>query len=219
MRWSSCRACGHVFTEGYFTDSTLQVLFERTSNNQVTGQNLERSRLVSARMIEKILPYQATGPWLDVGFGNGSLLITAQEFGFSPFGLDLRVANVKKMLELKIPAEAKDITHLEGAERFAVISMADVLEHIPYPPAALGAAHRLLKPKGALFISMPNSESILWDQTSASRTNPYWSEIEHYHNFSRTRLFALLAQTGFTAVSYGISERYRLCMEVVAIRN
>lgn len=66
---------------------------------------------------------------------------------------------------------------------------------------------------------MPNSESILWDQMSASRTNPYWSEIEHYHNFSRTRLFALLAQTGFTAVSYGISERYRLCMEVVAIRN
>jgi hypothetical protein len=54
-----------------------------------------------------------------------------------------------------------------------------------------------LRPKGALFISMPDSESILWDQMSASRTNPCWSEIEHYHDFGRPRLFALLAQTGY----------------------
>jgi hypothetical protein len=40
--------------------------------------------------------------------------------------------------------------------------------------------------------------------------------IEHYHNFSRSRLYALLRETGFEPVRYGISERYRACMEVIA---
>ena len=48
------------------------------------------------------------------------------------------------------------------------------------------------------------------------KANPYWAEIEHCHNFSRSRLYALLREMGFEPVRYGISERYRACMEVIA---
>lgn len=63
---------------------------------------------------------------------------------------------------------------------------------------------------------MPNSESMLWRALDQTKTNPYWGELEHYHNFSRTRLYQLLEETGFEPVIYGISERYRACMEVIA---
>ena len=65
---------------------------------------------------------------------------------------------------------------------------------------------------------MPNSESILWEAMNKQNANPYWGEIEHYHNFSRSRLYALLKEYGFLPRRYGVSERYRVCMEVVAER-
>jgi hypothetical protein len=32
------------------------------------------------------------------------------------------------------------------------------------------------------------------------KANPYWAEIEHCHNFSRSRLYALLREMGFEPV-------------------
>jgi 2-polyprenyl-3-methyl-5-hydroxy-6-metoxy-1,4-benzoquinol methylase len=170
-------------------------------------------------MIEKVLPYAIDGIWLDVGFGNGSLLFTAQEYGFKPVGLDLRSDNVNLLKSLGIDAYCSDINDLIMEENCSVISMADVLEHIPHPGQALKAANKLLKKKGVLLISMPNSENIVWKIMDSNNVNPYWGEMEHYHNFSRTNLYALLNESGFTPVRYGISERYRVCMEVVAVKK
>ena len=41
-------------------------------------------------------------------------------------------------------------------------------------------------------------------------------DIEHLHNFGRRRLYEVLQQAGFEPCSYGVSERYVACMEVVA---
>jgi 2-polyprenyl-3-methyl-5-hydroxy-6-metoxy-1,4-benzoquinol methylase len=97
--------------------------------------------------------------------------------------------------------------------------MADVLEHMPYPRKALEAATALLKVGGVLLISMPNSESIVWQLLDEHDANPYWGEIEHYHNFSRRTLYSLLNEYGLIPKRYGVSERYRACMEVIAVKN
>ena len=57
-------------------------------------------------MVEKVLDYKSSGLWLDVGFGNGSLLFTAQEYSFQPVGLDLRKSNVEdlKMVSIRMGA-------------------------------------------------------------------------------------------------------------------
>ena len=53
-------------------------------------------------------------------------------------------------------------------------------------------------------------------EVRAWRVNPYWAEIEHCHNFSYRRLRALLTEHGFEPVSCSVSNRYRVCMDVVA---
>jgi protein O-GlcNAc transferase len=58
-----------------------------------------------------------------------------------------------------------------------------------------------------------------WRRLHANDINPYRGEIEHYHNFSLKRLYALLQQYGFRPLEYHISERYRVCMEVIAIKQ
>jgi SAM-dependent methyltransferase len=216
VQWKRCTSCGHVFTEGYFSDEALQLIFSRTHENQQAGFDLEQQRYLSARIVEKVLPYASSGTWLDVGFGNGSLLFTVQEYGFTPLGLDLRAENVKAMTAFGIEAHCRDLADLSMDGACAVISMADVLEHAPYPKKVLEAARRLLSDQGVLFVSLPNMESMAWKAMDRQRANPYWAEIEHFHNFGRSRLYALLAEMGFAPVRYGISERYRAGMEVIA---
>lgn len=218
IRWKRCDDCQHIFTEGYFTDEALKVLFQKTEANQIAGADLERNRVVSARMIEKVLPFQDSGLWVDVGFGNGALLMTADEYGFDTIGLDLRESSVIPMKLLGFDCRVSDICDLALDREAAVISMADVLEHTPFPAKCLRAAHRLLGRGGALFLSMPNADAFAWRMSDMQRRNPYWGEIEHYHNFGRRRLYELLEETGFEPRRYGISERYRMCMEVVAIK-
>lgn len=218
VRWLRCADCAHVFTDGYFTPEACTILFSRTNANQQVGHDFERQRAVSARMVDRVLPYAQDGCWLDVGVGNGSLLFTAQEYGFTPVGTDLRAANVEALSRLGIEAHCVDLLGLDAPGTFRVISMADVLEHMPFPRQGLAHAHTLLAPGGVLFLSMPNLDSMAWKLLDGARQNPYWGELEHYHNFGRARLYALLEETGFRPLRYGISERYRVCMEVLAER-
>lgn len=216
MLWMHCTLCAHIFTDGYFTDEAARIIFSKTNEHQIAGYDMERQRPISARMIDKVLPYVHEGDWLDVGFGNASLLFTAHEYGFIPVGIDLREDNVRILKGKDIEAYCTDLRTLDHAGRYSVISMADVLEHVPFPKECLASVYRLLREEGIVFISMPNSDSPLWESLSRADINPYWGEIEHYHNFGRQRLYSLLDECGFEPLRYGISERYRACMEVIA---
>lgn len=218
ITWRECAKCGHVFTDGYFTDEACAVLFSRTMPNTQVGYDFEGQRPLSSHIVERVAAFAPTGVWLDLGFGNGSLLFAADEWGYTAVGADLRRENVAALARLGIESHYADVTRLDHDGRYAVISMADVLEHMPFPKLGLAAARRLLHARGVLFLSLPNSESVPWQILDAQGANPYWGEIEHYHNFSRSRLYALLREIGFQPVHFSVSERYRLCMEVIARR-
>ena len=223
LAWMTCLDCRHVFTEGYFTDEALSVLFENTVNQQIVGLDIEPHRAISANMISRVLDVIGLPDdrlWLDVGFGNGSLLMTAKEFGFEVFGVDLRKRNVEDIAQFGIAGHYGTLESARNqvafAQRPTVISMADVVEHEPFPLDCLRTARELIQDSGVLLISMPNASAPLWHYWNANNLNPYWCEIEHYHNFTRESLYGLLEQTGFKPRHYAISERYRCCMEVLA---
>jgi SAM-dependent methyltransferase len=222
IRWMRCSDCDHSFTDGYFSDEAQEILFSSVNPAQILGAgDVYWQRAVSARMVEKVVSVKGTadGDWLDVGFGNGALLTTAQEFGFTPFGLDARQKAVDALHQYGISASTEPFLEFSGDERFDVISMADVLEHLPYPRPILNHANELLNKDGCLFLSMPNIDSFVWKFKNTTGANPFWNEIEHYHNFGRQRLYALLEECGFVPVRYGISERYYMCMEVISVKK
>ena len=215
--WMRCNGCGHSFRSGYYTAEACALIFADVQDSQRVGHEMELHRVASARMIDRVLPYRDGGRWLDVGFGNASLLMTAQEYGFEPVGIDLRQGNVDALNAFGIEAHCCEIGAVEG--RFDVISMCDVLEHIAHPKDALVQARGRLDDGGALLLSMPNMDAPVWRAWDLAGCNPYWKELEHCHNFGRARLYALLAECGFRPVQYGVSERYRACMEVIATKG
>lgn len=132
--------------------------------------------------------------------------------------MDLRRRNVDALNRLGIHAFHQNLRDIKVQPACAVVSMADVLEHMPFPMDGLRAARELLMDGGVLFLSMPNLDSPVWHILDAKSENPYWNELEHFHNFGKSRLYSLLAAHGFRPVRFGISERYRVCMEILAIK-
>lgn len=216
MTWMACTACGHELADGYFDDAALALIFSQSNPGQQVGEVYEQARWIAARMVQRVARHVAGGRWLDVGFGNAALVITADEFGYEAVGLDLREQEVSTLRGLGFEAHCRLMEDFQPDRPFDVLSLADVLEHMPFPKKGLRAAHGLLRPGGALLVSMPNADAFVWRGMAA---NPYHGEIEHYHNFGRRRLYELLRESGFEPCEYGVSERYRACMEVIARRS
>lgn len=218
MRWMNCLACGHVFVDGYFNPAALDLLFQGTHHDQRPGADVEGQRQVWARTVERVTDRLPRPPadWLDVGTGNGSLMFTAAEWGYRAVGLDLRPETVAALREWGYDCHLEDLLDHQPERPYQVLSMCDVLEHIPYPKAALRHARRLITDDGILVVSLPSYDSPAWRLIDREGRNPYWGELEHYHNFSRERLIALLAETGFGFVQYAVSPRWRVTMEVLA---
>lgn len=221
MRWIRCDECKHVFVDGYLAEHAQALVFRNAHPSQLPGPDTVNGRAVAAKIVEDVSNARGAwdGRWLDVGFGNGALLTTAAEFGYEASGVDLRDESVRRLRELGYEASTTHLAKLESPDGYDVISMADVLEHMPFPKDGLHHAHRLLRRGGALFVSMPNMDSFAWKELDRQKRNPYWGELEHFHNFGRARLYALLREKGFEPIRYGISQRYLACMEVVARRT
>jgi protein O-GlcNAc transferase len=226
MTWVRCSGCEHVFTDSFYTDAGLTELFSKAHIEQLAGGDLEKQRLLWTPIIQRVLhalsdsadPFAGGLTWLDVGCGGGGLVFTAEEFGFIATGVDLREEAVRRIRELGYQALYGDLFGVRATTPINVISMADLLEHTPYPVATLKRAHEMLDPKGVLFLSCPNRESSSWREMDRKDSNPYWYEIEHYHNFSRKSLMGLLDECGFVPVNYSVSQRYIACMEIIAVK-
>lgn len=220
ITWLRCDQCGHIYTSGYFTKAALELVFSDAHANQTPGVNVEQDRFTWADVVASVSSIRKSyeGRWLDVGFGSGNLLLTAMEFGYEALGIDLRESSVNSLRTFGLQVSCSDLLDLEVDSPVDVISMADVLEHMPFPKPALQRAHEILGPNGTLFLSMPNIDAPLWKILDLNSQNPYWGELEHYHNFGRVRLIKLLEEHGFKFVHYNVSKRYRSCMEVIATK-
>ncbi len=226
LEWMHCHQCEHIYTRNYFTEQGLTLLFSKAHPLQVTGLNLDQERARWAPTVERIQGHlQQQGwmgdsmVWLDVGCGAGGLVITAAEYGFNAIGLDSRLQAVDRIEALGYSAVVGDLMELQVTDPVMVMSLADVLEHVPFPRQALKRVREALMPGGLIMISCPNLDSGSWRKANAEGINPYWGELEHHHNFSRASLMRLLAEEGFVPINYSISTRYKSCMEVIARRT
>jgi SAM-dependent methyltransferase len=226
LTWLRCDGCGHIHTDGYWTAEGLALVLARAHASQVAGGDLDQKRVLWAPVVQAVAArleppealFEGRRSWLDVGCGDGALVMTAAEFGFDAAGLDARRETVEKLAALGYKALHGDFLSAGPGGAYDVVSLADVLEHLPYPRVALERASALLKPGGALFVSCPNLESASWRAMDAARANPYWIEMEHCHNFSRRLLTALLRKCALKPVHYGVNQRYKCGMDLIALK-
>lgn len=229
LEWMRCSACGHVYTRYHWSENGLKEVFSKAHTNQLAGGDPDMKRTIWAPTIErtidvlggymKVMNKEQRPTWMDIGCGDGALVMTASDFGFNAIGLDSRAETVSRIKALGFSSQQIDFMNIDENEKVDTISMMDVLEHIPYPTTALKKIKKLLRPGGALIISTPDLTSSSWRIMDAMKSNPYWIEIEHHHNFSRDRLFNMLVECGFVIAGLSTPYRYKAQMEVCAINE
>jgi len=118
-----------------------------------------------ARSLEKLVQsserFRKTGRLLDVGYGEGALLGIAERRGWicggtevSPQALDY--GRSRGWTVTKDPAN--DPRFREGA--FDVVTMIELLEHLPEPIRFIEDGARLLRRGGLLYLTTPNAGSL-----------------------------------------------------------
>jgi protein O-GlcNAc transferase len=230
LEWMRCDCCSHVHTRHYWSEAGLVEVFRNAHANQLAGGSAspDAKRSTWVPVVEKVVRalggYQGcfadrAPVWVDVGCGDGALNMTAADYGFTAMGLDARQETVDRIQQLGFRAEQGDFMKMKFEGQLDVLSMMDVLEHIPYPRNALLKAAQLLRTGGIVVISLPDLTCSSWKIMDAAKANPYWIEIEHHHNFSRQRLMGLLQECGFRIADFSIPYRYKAQLEIYAVRR
>ena len=143
----------------------------------------------------------------DVGCGLGFLLEAAAARGFDVAGIDCNAAAVDWVKSsYGYPAFLGDVMDYEGDPR-DVVTMLDVIEHLPQPLEALERAASLTTPGGLLVVSTMDSDSLV-SRVLGRRLEDFRRTREHLYCFTRRTLRDVIERAGFDIVridSYGLT--------------
>jgi SAM-dependent methyltransferase len=144
------------------------------------------------------LPAPAAGErLLDVGAAYGYAVLEAGQAGWQAFGLELATGAAREASRVtggRVVA-ASGLETPFGSESFDVVTLWDVLEHLPEPHAAMAEIARILRPGGRLVLSTGDVGSLA-ARLSGARWHLY-TLPEHLFFYTRRSLHLLLEAHGF----------------------
>ncbi len=157
-----CLECGTVQQPALPNGEALLELYRDMSDEAYLEEEAGR-REAARRILDLVAEQVARGQLLDVGCGHGLLLDEARSRGYDVVGLELArsaAAHARDVLGLRVRETTLDDPTLDD-ERFAVIVLADVLEHVDDPCATLDRCTSLLAEGGAIVVITPDPASLV----------------------------------------------------------
>lgn len=160
--------------------------------------------------------YKARAEFLEVFFGglvksDSHILDVGSADGPSVSFMEKRLGPAGKKTSMDIEPEGLKEGDILGSveaipienERLDIVSAFDVLEHVKNEAKALDEIHRVLKPGGYVFISVPAYQ---WAWSKHDEV------LHHYRRYSRARLISAIQEAGFHEVrsSYGFFATFPL---------
>ncbi|AYV56027.1 class I SAM-dependent methyltransferase [Leptospira kmetyi] len=207
-----CASCGHVFStyeqeehyEGYWDDDSSYDL----------GWWDNAHREIYQDFIQEFLT-APSGKILDVGCGLGFFVkrIGDQKPGWEAIGYEIsekavKFARDKNGLKNVFPGIVQNSGIAK--ESLDIITLWDVIEHIPKPHSLLEYLHSLLKPGGILFLQTPNFPIQLFKanlKVALKGMKPdghYLEAKDHINDYTEKTMKLLAKQTGFKDCKFTI---------------
>jgi len=149
---------------------------------------------------------QSAPTFLDVGCGEGWLLSQFYQNGYVIKGIDFSKAGLIKVHpELKEYLQQGNVynlldTIIESKEKFDVIALCNVIEHVRNPVGLLSDIRRIMHPDTILVISAPNDFSKLHEYLLKNKivSNAWWLNYpDHLSYFNKESMSKLLFGLGF----------------------
>ena len=134
---------------------------------------------------------------LDVGCGTGDFLVACKNNGWEINGVEPNL-NAKKIIVSKLLNNEIIYSSLFefSNEKFDVITLWHVLEHVPNLQEYISELKKLLKPNGVLIVAVPNFKSY-----DAEYYNEFWAAFDvprHLWHFSKKSIDLLFSKHGMS---------------------
>ena len=210
-----CKNCTHVFSS-----YEQEEHYDGYWGNEGTREEYDLNwwdlahREVYSHFIKEFMTLPE-GKILDVGCGLGFFVKTVlkEKSGWEAIGYEMSLNAVKF---------AKEKNHLQSVHAgmvqesriqpntMDIITLWDVIEHIPKPHPLMNYLHSLLKPGGILFIQTPNFPIQLWKarlkvlKSGMKEGIHYLEARDHINDYTRNTLKKLALDTGFETPSYHV---------------
>jgi 2-polyprenyl-3-methyl-5-hydroxy-6-metoxy-1,4-benzoquinol methylase len=202
-RHVKCNNCHLIYMNPMEKVSKTNEYYFKAKNTH--APTIRESYLKTAESQVHLIQKYATGKnLLDIGCAQGFFLHNASRAGYTTKGIEIsQDAAEYAVREFGLDIEAKPFEGLRFPENhFDVVTLWQVLEHVPYPLTILKEVHRILKPEGLLVVSTPDIEGI-----PARVLRRKWWDIKrlHINQFSTKTLTDILQNAMFrntSSVSY-----------------
>jgi len=164
---------------------------------------------------------------LDLGCGNGSMMVALHRAGFQVSGCDPSESGVEYARQALPEANVRvlgvyDDPHELGEEGFDVVASTEVVEHLFAPRALPRFARQVLKPGGHLIVSTPYNgylKNLLLSVTNKwdHHHTALW-DSGHVKFWSRDTLSRLLTEEGFVVEKFiGVGRGPYLWMSMILV--
>lgn len=138
---------------------------------------------------------------LDVGCGTGWFLEYAQEAGATCYGVELGSGLAKLTAEhLGIQVWNCDLLDVQTEQRFDVITMFDLIEHVVDPVALIKKAKELLTEDGVILLFTPQYDSVAIQQMK--EYSNLIMPAEHLSYFTKDTVYKLAQLTNMDVAYY-----------------
>lgn len=204
-----CKTCGHLMTSPRLAESDLGLLYSTyypRKHVNVEDLKLEARRSVAfmARWRRWWSGTDNQGQYavqrgelmLDIGCGSGLSLLEAKALGARVRGVEAD-PNVRRIAEeLGLHVHIGSLLDEPFAnERFDVVVLNQVIEHIPNPSLTLVRLRTRLEPTGRIVLVFPNVQSF-WCRLAGARWIN-WHAPYHLHHFSRDSFTRMALSCGY----------------------
>lgn len=221
-----CQQCGLVYVNQIFDTKKGTGIPEGYEATYLLAESHFISRFRrNIQAIEYLLPV-VPGKLLDIGCGVGYFLQVAQERGWDAIGVDLDRAAVEiaQQRGVRVLWERAEELPFHNDE-FDVVTLFNVIEHLPRPQVVLMEIRRVLKSDGLFVLETPTEDfglgyflGLLYRLSGGKISHPLrylYSSYEkggHVYRFSRKTITMILQKTGFEVqhISPGENPSFRL---------
>lgn len=203
-RMVRCNSCGLVRSDPIAPPDVLAQLYSKSTFEY--DEEVGNLKLCYGRYLNSLAQYDVKkDALLEIGCGNGFFLHEALEQGYIDVrGVEPSVDAVNRANPWIRPRIVCDIMHagLFESNQFDVISMFQVLDHIPDPKKLLDECFRVLRPGGLILCINHNVEAI---SARILREHSPIVDIEHTYLYSPKTLSHLFSIIGFDILSIGLA--------------